>query len=392
MLLLTLTLVFMLFRRVEVNNVPNKSRWLMAAGTTLLGLQFMLQFTLRLREMGETQAVILNMIMLVPAAWLLIIAVLYLQRQGRLTWYEWLAGPVGWIIIVILILSATLSDDLPFFSDTPTIRRAEYTGAVIFFIIIFYYLYLQLAELRHIRRSLKNFYDHDMSNLLRWMELCILVLAGTAIFIPAAILLPGRQLSFFGVFCIGGIYYLVLSFKDYVQGRNIVQVMAAQKNAVEAGIDNDANNTPTINEDDMKRVQQAVERWTENGNYLHSGITMAQVSSEMHISQPLLRSWFHASGYESYPDWIQRLRVEHAKKLMSQHPDWALEAIAEQCGFSSRNYFHKVFQKLTGKTPNQYMTANISLMKTSESRRFLTVNASSTQMAAQSSSYIPTMK
>ena len=254
MLLLTLTLVFMLFRRVEVNSVPNKSRWLMAAGTTLLGLQFMLQFTLRLREMGETQAVILNMLMLIPAAWLLIIAVLYLQRQGRLTWYEWLAGPVGWIIIVILILSATLSDDLPFFSDTPTIRRAEYIGAVIFFIILFYYLYLQLAELRHIRRSLKNFYDHDMSNLLRWMELCIWVLAGTAIFIPAAILLPGRQLSFFGVFCIGGIYYLVLSFKDYVQGRNIVQVMAAQKNAAEAGIDNDANNSPTINEDDMKRV------------------------------------------------------------------------------------------------------------------------------------------
>jgi AraC-like DNA-binding protein len=44
-------------------------------------------------------------------------------------------------------------------------------------------------------------------------------------------------------------------------------------------------------------------------------------------------------------------------RLLVQHPEWSVDTIAEQCGFSSRNYFHRIFLKLTGQTPSQYVAS-----------------------------------
>ena len=48
------------------------------------------------------------------------------------------------------------------------------------------------------------------------------------------------------------------------------------------------------------------------------------------------------------------LRVEDAKNVMAEHPDWSSESIADYCGFSSRQYFHQMFVHYTGTTPAKY--------------------------------------
>ena len=40
--------------------------------------------------------------------------------------------------------------------------------------------------------------------------------------------------------------------------------------------------------------------------------------------------------------------------MMQQHPDWSNETVAQQCGFSTRNYFQEVFKKQEGMTPSRY--------------------------------------
>ena len=80
--LLTMTLV-LLPRRVAVADVPFRSRWLIAGGTGILALHFLLQLLLGLRSKGVTEAILLNLFMFVPAAWLLSVGVLYIQRKGE---------------------------------------------------------------------------------------------------------------------------------------------------------------------------------------------------------------------------------------------------------------------------------------------------------------------
>ena len=57
---------------------------------------------------------------------------------------------------------------------------------------------------------------------------------------------------------------------------------------------------------------------------------------------------------ESFLDYIHILRIRLAKKLLAEGGMNVTE-IAEKCGFSSVTYFDRVFKKITGLTPRQYL-------------------------------------
>ena len=355
MLWLTLMLAFMKLRRTAQDHMLHKTRWLMASGTIVLAMQFLLQYTLRLRDMGQTQALMLNLLMFVPAAWLISCAVLYLQRQGRLSLSEWMVGGVTWVSVTILIVAASLAGDGPFFCNTPLMRLMEHISAVVYFAGQAYYVFKELAELGRMRQSLKNYYDHDKAGLLRWMTVSIWTLALMGCVVPVVIVIPGPLMFVLGLFVLGGIGYLVVSFRDYVIGKGAYQVMEAQNNDREEGIGGDNGSITAISAGDSQRVERTIRQWLAKGRYLQQSITMPVVVSEMGISQQLLRSWLRAAGYESYADWMQQLRIEHAKQLLKQHPEYSIEHIAEACGFRNRSYFHTVFRQVTGMTPAQYL-------------------------------------
>ena len=129
---LTLKLL-MLPQRVEENGVTNRSRWLMAGGTALLGVQFLLQLLLGLREKGVTQAVMLNLVVFTLVSWLLSLAVLWLLTQGRLRRTDaWLGGGV-WMTELAMIGVAAMTDGQTLLSDTPRLQLAEQMGGVLYF-------------------------------------------------------------------------------------------------------------------------------------------------------------------------------------------------------------------------------------------------------------------
>jgi len=51
------------------------------------------------------------------------------------------------------------------------------------------------------------------------------------------------------------------------------------------------------------------------------------------------------------------LRIDEAKRILTEKPDWSNEAVAQHCGFSDRSYFQKKFKEFTGMTPADYIVA-----------------------------------
>ena len=355
MLWLTHSLVFMLFRRGGIDKVLNRSRWLMAGGTAILTLHFLLQYILKLRYQGDTQPLMLNLLMFIPASWLISLSELNLQRQGRIYLTDWLVGGVMWGLSILLIIIAAIGDGQPFFCDTPQMRTMVKVSAFIYFVGLFYYTIRELTELRRMRRSLKNYYDRDVDYKLRWMYLSILIMAVMSLLVPAAIVASGIILFAFGVIVFLGIGYLVMSFRDYVISKRAYQVMLAQENAREAGVDEEDYKPSDISEEERRRVDVAVKKWLSKERYLKQGLTMPTVVQELNVSQQMLRAWFPTVGYDSYADWMQHLRIEYAKRMMEEHPEYSIETIANQCGFRNRNYFHTIFRQVTGVTPTMYL-------------------------------------
>lgn len=207
------------------------------------------------------------------------------------------------------------------------------------------------------QRSLDNYYDRDTEGKLRWMERSIWGLGAMALLVPVAIVVQGLGLFVFGILVLGGIGYLAVAFHDYVVSKNAYKVMAAQQNARRSSGPGPGEPAapPAISDGERQRMERTVEQWLKTGRYLQHDIYADTVCQEMGVTQRQLSQWLTAAGYKSYADWMQHLRIAHAKRLMASHPDYTVEYVAQQCGFSGDKYFYPVFKKFTGLTPRQYL-------------------------------------
>ena len=105
-------------RKVVEGKSIRRTRYILALGTSLVGIQFLLQYVWRPRDFGVTPAILLNLIFFIPAAYLFNIAILNMERQGRIKRHEWLVGIDTWIITIVTALGVSFIFDVPLLGDS----------------------------------------------------------------------------------------------------------------------------------------------------------------------------------------------------------------------------------------------------------------------------------
>ena len=359
--LLTLTLL-LLPRRVAVADVPFRSRWLIAGGTGILALHFLLQLILGLRSKGVTEAIMLDLFMFVPAAWLLSVGVLFIQRKGDVKRRDWLVGPICWLVVTVLLAFAYLLSDEPDFSEMRKLHVAELVASMVYLAMQCHFTFFHFRELKRMHLALDNYYDRDMGELLGSMERAMEVLATFAVMVPVVIYDSGWFLLVFGVLFLCGMFFFVMSYVYYVVGSDWRKVMEAEQHTDEKEPEEEEKaSSPEMSEADRKRIEAAVNRWLEKGGHLRSGITIQAAADEMRIPRYQLSAWLKTTEQGLFSPWLTHVRIEDAKRLITEHPDWSNDIIAEHCGFGSRSYFQTVFHKQTGMTPATYLERSSSL-------------------------------
>ncbi len=362
MSLLTMTLIVLLPRQVATDKVLDRSRWLMSAGTLLMAVQFFFQYIYDFRELGVTQAVMVNLLFFVPCASLFTISIINLQRQGNVKRLIWMVGVASWLVVVLLLVTAALMDGEPLLTDTPHMRMAEYLSGIVYTLMQAYFTMILYRGNIRLARALDNYYDHDTSSLVRWISRSTVMLAVVAVGAPFLIFSTGLPLLIYSLIIFFSIYYLIFSFICYCVSTDAKQVSEASQSYMEAKM----NDKDALTEDEIRRVQKAVEQWVESGRYLENGITMQAAVKEMEVPRYLMSAWLKTTEWELFNPWLAHLRVEHAQQILNEHPDWTNDAISQECGFSSRSYFQQIFKKHTGMTPAQYIKNNRTKSKTDE--------------------------
>lgn len=353
MSLLTLALLFLLPMWSSWDPSINRARRLMAFSTGLLTVHFILQLMLHLRARGVTQAVMLNLLMFVPCSFLFYLTMVSLLRRGKFYRRDWLPGLTTWIIIIGMLVTAHIMDGKSWLAGSTEMHWAEIGCSLMYVLIQVHFTYLNFREIRRIRRELKDYYDQDRTDMLRWMKSSILVLAMLAVTVPIFIYVNGWPLAVYGLLFLASIFYLVFSFVCYAVSNNARMVFEAERNAEESEVHQKSESE--MNEADQNRIGEVVRRWLSNGKHLRSGITVQQAADEMRVPRYQLTAWIKTTEQEQFSAWLTSLRIEEAKRQMQLHPEWSNDVIAECCGFGSRTYFQTVFRKNTGMTPTAYL-------------------------------------
>lgn len=78
------------------------------------------------------------------------------------------------------------------------------------------------------------------------------------------------------------------------------------------------------------------------------------ISSVYGITPNYLSKLFHQKEGMRFMDYLTRVRISHAKRLLTSFPLTPVSEVAEQVGYNGSRHFSKVFQKITGQTPSEY--------------------------------------
>ena len=363
MLMLSVMMILCVPRHSRHSGSFAKARWIMAVGTGLISLQFLLQYIIGFRQMGITQGVLLNLLLFMPASMLCCMAILYVQLQGHVARKNWIVGGGICGLSALILISTVLLDGIPLQQESKVLRMTEYIGAVLYVVMQTYVFVLQLKAYRTLSQAVEEYYDSERRDLFNWMGLSMKAMTLLAFLVPLIIFMDGKPLVLFSLAYFLCISYIAISFYSYGISENMMYVEEAESESVNdilnanenCDIDggNNSNNL-TKSDQQRQRVEEALKQWTDSGAYREHNLTIAVVARQMGLPQKQLQEWLRQSEYKKLAGLVTTLRIEEAKRVLKEHPDWSVESVADHCGFNDRKYFHQVFLQYTGTTPAKF--------------------------------------
>jgi two-component system response regulator YesN len=82
-------------------------------------------------------------------------------------------------------------------------------------------------------------------------------------------------------------------------------------------------------------------------------LTLTGVAKHFHFNPSYLSSYFSTHNKEGFIEYLNRIRIEEATKLLMKGTE-SISEISGMVGFSDHSYFCKVFKKIKGLSPSQY--------------------------------------
>lgn len=87
--------------------------------------------------------------------------------------------------------------------------------------------------------------------------------------------------------------------------------------------------------------------------HCHEAISLSGAAAGIGANSSYLSRVFHEETGMTFTDYLNRVRVDRATKLLQEN--LPLKDIASRCGFKNYGYFLKIFKDYTGKTPKEFL-------------------------------------
>jgi len=93
---------------------------------------------------------------------------------------------------------------------------------------------------------------------------------------------------------------------------------------------------------------------TDEKLYKNANLTLPIVAKKLGVSVPQLSQLLNDNLNQSFAVFINKYRIEEAKRLLMSEPNLTMELVAEQAGYNSQSTFYSAFKKFEQTTPAKY--------------------------------------
>lgn len=339
----------------------DSARWLLVAGTMVLGIHNVVQFVGHFREHCAATAWVVNLVFFCITCPSYNLAEMYLLRMGRRT------RQMMWLTLCSIILiyalfgvgymtDTLINDRLP----VASITSAAAAVATLTLLVQDYYLCRSFSSES---KGMAMAERKERSQALKYTSFSMKCLMVSALLTPWSGM--SSSLTFhavFGLIMFVGMVWHLTNFVLYGRSLAVGGEDDADSSAVaQKKHSATAESTVVEGEEAMKgealleHITAKVDRWIGEKHYVDADLKMEKALEQMGLSMPRLAFYLdNVARVKGYRQWISMLRIEHAKAMMTENPNYTLDAIAEMSGFANRRSLTNVFKAQVGMSPGQW--------------------------------------
>ncbi|MFV1884533.1 MAG: helix-turn-helix domain-containing protein [Balneola sp.] len=218
------------------------------------------------------------------------------------------------------------------------------------------YFYHAAKIFYEFRNKIKEFFSNTYKVELNWLRNFLVVYLG--LFILRIGFIATNQLLVQMSWTQNWWWYLIASMVLVYLG--MMGIFAdlgrlAELKFVESGSDLEKNSEA----EELLPLKEKVETYMEDEKvFLNADLTLTELSKMVGIPSNQLSKVINSCFGKNFNDFVNAYRVEQVKEALSDpaFSHFSILGIAFECGFNSKATFNRVFKRITGHSPSEYVS------------------------------------
>ena len=198
---------------------------------------------------------------------------------------------------------------------------------------------------------------------MRWIAIAFFGALGIGVFSLITTQHLNFELNFAFVLSLLCFYtFFGIKLLNYPWQFEIIEMpMMAEETNDEQSLSVSDTTTEIINQDiSGTNVDRTMESWISEKLFLIPGITIDDLAKFLGTNRTYLSSYFNAEMGITFRQWINSLRIEEAKRIITNNPKTTMTELTSRLGYADTSTFFRQFKAKEGVQPSVWKQTNLS--------------------------------
>lgn len=275
-------------------------------------------------------------------SWMTYATFLFLLETPRYKTRHFLVDGLSPIILMIIAGGIGL-----LYPDAQKVLMSVF--GIIFTVKCIWMFYTCFKEYRICERELKEYYSEGPD--IKWIRFAMYISLIFSLFTIASFYFTTIHLLYY---LLTPVFYVFYVFKIVNFAPKKIDAIRRQNTVMDAP----QKEKKKVATDIEGKIGPLVEAWIADKKFCSPNLTIKDVAAEIGTNHNYLSQYLNNTLEMTFQVWLNTLRIEESKKLLTDGKKRSIEEIGELVGFSQIYNFSRWFRTVTDTTPFQYRKNN----------------------------------
>ena len=334
------------------NKRYERSRWMIVVALIGLAIQYAVQMVFGFRAANDSLGAIVNILIYTPCFSLISMGIYNIETtNSNLRKMILMCSGIYAAIIVVFCVGISLHHSL-------YIREGLYLMLSLFCVSVFYCIYMIIQEMIRRKNMLETMAATDLLPYVRYSRASVIILWLAVLAMPVAIF-STTLLYIVGPAVLLALLFFNLTFialgNSYIPTEELLDKEEEnQRSGEENQRNEEEKHLQQLSEERRNFIQNSLDQWCMDLGYKDCNVNMLTLSRTLCISKNELSQFFDQCLHSNFRIWLSEIRLNAAKKMMLEYPDYSNDIISAECGFSCRTHLYRIFKTKEGCSPTEW--------------------------------------